>query len=528
MSKIKLLDCTLRDGGYINQWKFGKKAITNIVQGLILSGIDIVECGFLSNEEYHSDFSLFQRNENLTHVLPQNKAQCMYAAMIAVGEKEIDPSQMPHVKDSLLDCIRISFHSNEKEIEKAFHFANILKKKGFLVCMQPIGTTGYTDAEVLLLIDKINELSPYAFYLVDTLGVMYKQDILHMLYLTDYNLNGEIKIGFHSHNNLQMSFANAQEIVEYHSDREFILDGSVFGMGRGAGNLCTEIIADFLNKTMKCNYDILPLLEIIDEQLMSIYTNHPWGYSPGYFLSAAKNCHPNYASNLLAKQSLRARSIGILLDQIPVNEKHIFDEKLIENIYYSFQQHTIDDSEVKNKLKQMIQGREVMVLAPGRSIKLEREKISAYIDDKKPFIISVNFIPDFDIDLMFISNRKRYSSLNTDSKVKVLFTSNIMERPQESMAVNYLDLLNSSGLVADNAGLMLLKLLSAVDNKRVILAGFDGFSQNQAENFFKKEFIGAVDPKETELRNNAIEEQLKIRAKDLDIIFLTHTMYKLF
>ena len=175
-----------------------------------------------------------------------------------------------------IDGIRVTFHENE--IDEALIYAKQLMEKGYKVYIQPVGTTSYSDSDLLGLIEKVNTLKPYAFYLVDTLGIMYKNDLLRMFHLLENNLNTSISIGFHSHNNLQLSFSNAQELLTVHTKRNIIIDSSVFGMGRGAGNLCTELVTHYINENIEGKYDTIPLLEIIDEHLSNIFTETQWGY----------------------------------------------------------------------------------------------------------------------------------------------------------------------------------------------------------------------------------------------------------
>lgn len=174
MSNIKILDCTLRDGGYVNEWYFGKKAIENIIFNLSMSNTDIVECGFLTNKPYDPDYSLFNSVERINErITCLEKSGTMYVAMIALGEREIDPRLLSDSYKTVLDGIRLTFHPHE--IDKAFEWADIIMKKGYKLFMQPVGTTNYSDKQFLDLLERINRLEPYAFYIVDTLGLMYKR-----------------------------------------------------------------------------------------------------------------------------------------------------------------------------------------------------------------------------------------------------------------------------------------------------------------------------------------------------------------
>jgi 4-hydroxy 2-oxovalerate aldolase len=138
---------------------------------------------------------------------------------------------------------------------------------------------------------------------------MYPEDVHRIYSIINHNLDSNIKIGFHSHNNLQLSFANAQLFISEGLKREggVIIDSSIYGMGRGAGNLSTELITQYINQTYGHKYDPLPLLNVADVYLSQIYMKTPWGYSIPYYLSAVNNCHPNYSNYLMTKKIIKRK-----------------------------------------------------------------------------------------------------------------------------------------------------------------------------------------------------------------------------
>ena len=240
---MQILDCTLRDGGYINDWRFGRKAITAILEKLERANLDIIECGFLTRMVYDEQCSLFPSVQAIEPLLPGEKRRAMYVAMIAIGEKELHPRELQPWNGRSIDGIRLTFH--KQEIPQAIQWAEIIQDKGYKVFMQPVGSGFYSDMELLSLVEQMNRLRPYAFYIVDTLGSMYRNDVSHRFYLIDQNMDPEIHLGFHGHNNLQLAFSNAQVLGKIQTKRTLLIDASVYGMGRGAGNLPTELIAQY-------------------------------------------------------------------------------------------------------------------------------------------------------------------------------------------------------------------------------------------------------------------------------------------
>jgi len=526
MKKVKLLDCTLRDGGYINNWNFGESKITNILEKLQASNMDIIECGFITGKEYNKEYSLYEKATDVNNLIKHKEDKTMHVAMIAIGEKEIDPILLCDKKESYIDGIRLTFH--EEEIEKAFRYGKTIKEKGYKLFMQPVGTTLYTDKRLLELVEKINELQPFAFYLVDTLGTLYPRDIQRFMFLLDTNLDKKIALGFHSHNNLQLSFSNAQKMLEFNTDRQLIIDCSAFGMGRGAGNLCSEMICEYLNKEYEFSYNTIPLLEIIDEDLMPIFVKSPWGYSAGYFLSAANNCHPNYASYLLSKQTIPVQTISGLLSQIPQNERGIFNKSLMEGIYQKYQENFIEDKESLEKIKNMIDKREVLILGTGLSIKEKKKDICEYIEQNNPFVIAINFLPkDIKTDLVFISNHKRYDKyIKNINKETIIVTSNIKEADSNLLVINYSDLINTSDYVSDNAGLMLIRLLIKINIRNISMAGMDGFNKNLANNYVEEDMVGTIDSYQVETKNEEMTKEIANFGKLVNIEFITPSKYK--
>jgi len=529
MSNIKLLDCTLRDGGYINNWNFGEKSIKKVIEKLSQSNIDIIECGFIRDKEFDNNVSVFNDVVHIKKFLQPKNKNITYVGMIDVPYIPIE--KIIECDGTSIDGIRLTFHENE--IDEAMAYGKILMEKGYKIFIQPVGTTSYTDVKLLALINKVNELKPYAFYLVDTLGIMYKNDLLRMYHLIDNNLEETISIGFHSHNNLQLSFSNAQELLMLHTKREIIIDASVFGMGRGAGNLCTELITQYINENIEEKYNVVPLLEIVDEHLSRFSSEAQWGYSVPYYIAAVNNCHPNYASYLINKQTITVKSINTILKQIPTEKKDIYDQNYIEDLYINHQIHLVDDSDDLEVINNLIANRKVLILAPGKSIELQNEKIQSFINENNPFVISVNFIPEnFEVNSVFISNLRRFNSLSDviekeSDHMFLITTSNIPEsKAYSSFVVNYSDLLVNNPIISDNAGLMLLNLLNRISISDVYLAGFDGFSLDKNINYVSSELINNAKLDQLVRKNEAIRKQLVFIDKGMEINFVTSTIYK--
>lgn len=528
MNNIQILDCTLRDGGYINDWNFGYKNIESILARLTNANIDIIECGFLEDGEYNKDKSLFTSVDQIEALLPKDKGTTQYVAMTRFGL--LDINNLKEYDGKSIDGIRITFH--EDEAKEAIEYCKLVQEKGYKVYVQPVGTTSYTDSYLLELIEIVNSMQPYAFYIVDTLGLMRKNDLLRMFYLVDNNLQKDIAIGYHSHNNLQLAFSNAQELADVHTKRSIIMDSSVYGMGRGAGNLNTELITQHLNSLKDKKYNTDFLLEIIDETMNEIMREYTWGYSVPYYLAAINNCHPNYATYLMDRKTLPVKSISNILNSITNDKRELYNEQYILELYTQYQKHQIDDKADLHVLKDRFKDRQILVIAPGSSIKKESDRIKRFANENNAVIIAVNFDGDeIAPDYCFFSNDKRYQKFkhaqNSKNQFNLILTSNIQENKDDKhFMVNYGDLINSQPLVNDNATLMLLSLIIKLGVKNVAIAGFDGFQHDVLDNYADGKLETKLEKDVQIEMNRQISEAVNSYSEVIQLNFITKSLYK--
>ena len=275
MSRINVLDCTLRDGGYCNQWRFGQENIGKIVKSLFDANVEIIECGFLTNKiQYDKDVTKFRKIEEAEEILAKTGIvphQKQIVLMVNYGE--YDFTELPSRQEDYLICgIRLAFHKKNKK--EALRQSLEIQEKGYDLYLQPMVSLSYTDAEFIELIGMANDIKPHAFYIVDSFGTMKRTELTRLFCEAENNLAEDIFLGFHSHNNMQMAFPNAQKFLDMHSKHDLIVDASVYGMGRGAGNLNTELLLGYLNDSFEERYNIKPLVKIIDRVLDRFYKNN--------------------------------------------------------------------------------------------------------------------------------------------------------------------------------------------------------------------------------------------------------------
>ncbi len=295
MNNISILDCTLRDGGYITGWDFGEEAIKSIASNLIDAGLDFVEVGYLFNQPYKEGSSRFHDIKQIGGFIPKDRKKSQILAMADVTQ--FTAQDLTPYDGTSIDGIRVVFYKHQ--IEEALAFCKAVKKNGYKLFVQPMVTVDYTLHEYTALAERINELDPYAVSIVDSFGYMTKEDFRRYFTILDFIMDSGTTIGFHSHNNMQMAFLSAQDIMDYKTDRELMIDASLYGMGRAAGNLNTELITNYYNRTYGLRYDMNYIMSSISDYIMPIRKNHVWGYSPYLFLTGRYHCHPNFAVYLL-------------------------------------------------------------------------------------------------------------------------------------------------------------------------------------------------------------------------------------
>lgn len=333
--RIKLLDCTLRDGGCVNGFAFGSIAMNKIKKALEASDVEIIELGYIDDKKgYAEEYTKFNDVTAANAFLKKKKENCKYVAMIDYGT--YDFVNLPERDENGIDGIRIAFH--KKNYKEAIDIAKIIYDKGYEVFIQPMLILTYSDNEIIDLVKLVNHKVPNttSFYIVDSFGQMKFGDCTRILKIIDNYLDKNISIGFHGHNNLQLAYSNALELISNDIDREMILDSSLNGMGKGAGNVPTELIMNNLNNVYNKNYDLTSVYKIINEVIGDLKKEFSWGYCVNYLLSAINKCTPSYVNYFVNKCHIKAEELPILLETIDDNKKTAFDEKYAKEIYEKY------------------------------------------------------------------------------------------------------------------------------------------------------------------------------------------------
>ena len=192
----------------------------------------------------------------------------------------------------------------------AMEFCRQLIAKGYKVFSQLVSVSSYSDDELHEVVSLANDIHPYALSMVDTYGLLNPKSLTHIMEVIDQNLDRDICLGFHAHNNFQLGYINAMTVLESDIDRNVLVDGSLYGMGKSAGNAPLELIAMSMNEKFGKNYDVSEMQEAIVTSILDIQKRSPWGYQLFYYIAAANKVHPNYVSYLMNKRTLSVTEIN--------------------------------------------------------------------------------------------------------------------------------------------------------------------------------------------------------------------------
>ena len=332
MDKYNLLDCTLRDGGYITNWKFGNDLIKDMVKNLIDANLDYVELGYLNNKPYENNTAIFNNIDQISEFIPKDRKNSTILAMADVTQ--FLPENVTPFNGKSIDGIRVVFYKHQ--IEEAMELCKTIKNNGYKLLVQPKVTIDYSIDEYTSLTKRIASLNPYSVAIVDSFGYMIKQDFRQYFKILDNILPNDVCIGFHSHNNMQLAFITAQDILDYQTTRHLIIDASLYGMGRGAGNLNTELIANYYNMLLGNKYDTTKILGLISKYIMPIMKEKNWGYSPYYFLTGLYHCHPNFAGYLLEEHEISVSEFEEFIKTIPNEMLTKCRKPYVEELYQKY------------------------------------------------------------------------------------------------------------------------------------------------------------------------------------------------
>ena len=422
---IKILDCSIRDGGHLNKWHFDPLCVKASYFAALKSGIDYFEIGYrcpstiavLGDFGYCTDaflFSLFNASD-----------KCKLTIMIDAGKSDCSLFSACTPENTPVKAVRVAAYPYE--LEKAIMLIEDLRAKGYEVFLNLMASSELTETEFAILRNWPGKDILEAICFADSFGAFIPTDIPYHVE-TLRNL-GFSRIGFHPHNNLQMAFANTLRAIE---EGVTIVDASIFGMGRGSGNLPIEVLVGYLEKQGNSSYNTVPYLEVIERFYLDMFSELNWGYKIQSLMGGLKNIHPYYIDDLFRRKSYTVDEIWNALDLIkercPISysveklnealESRFYTPlttEKVQEVYKGITEQlqiipasdafTADVSVLVNRHK----GKKFLIIANGPSIVQNKDAIQKFMAEEDTVTIGTNYLQgNFNTDYHMFVSRKRF------------------------------------------------------------------------------------------------------------------------
>ena len=486
--KIDLLDCTLRDGAYIVESNFGTTPMKGIIKHLQDAGVNLIEVGWLKDKPHKEGTSYYHIPSDAEQYIQQKNPNALYVAMI--DWDRYDDSVLPQYDGKSLDAIRVVFPYGKHK--QGIEIGMRIREKGYIVMFQAANTLAYADEDLIEMAEDMNKINPASLSMVDTFGAMYEEDVVRIATCLDAHLNKEIKMGIHTHNNQQLAFSNTLTFLRVmeKSNRDVMVDSSLCGMGRGAGNATTELVANYLNKKMNCHYNVDAIMDAIDVYMGYYQENYEWGYSTPYCIAGMYCCHVNNIAYLLKNHRTSSKDMRLIIESLSPDDRKKYDYDLLEQKYLENQSRYVDDEAAVSRLKDALKGKNILLVAPGKTSVSEKEKIQEYIKVNNPVVIGINaIVPGYKYDYIFFVNPARYEYAKTSypdlfNVTKKVLLSNIKNTADEAETIiGFNNVIKRGWTHFDNAAICAFRLMDMMGVTNVSIAGFDGFQHKYNESY---------------------------------------------
>lgn len=281
--RIKVLDCTIRDGGICNDWDFSHDFVQRVFKALVAAGVDYMEVGYKTKDGVFDRDAVgpwrFCDEDDLAKAV--EPGQLKLSTMFDIGR--VDTSAIPHSRDTVIDVIRIATYAHQ--LDEALRLLDDALEKGYETFINVMAVSTLPPEAVDEFLLRLAGSGVHNVAIVDSFGAMYPHHIRYLVHKYMNYLGEDIRVGVHLHNNQQQAFANSIAAIDEGVD---FVDATVHGMGRGAGNCPLELLLFYLDNP---RYDVVPVLELI-ESFAELRDDLRWGYHLPYAITGYHNVHP--------------------------------------------------------------------------------------------------------------------------------------------------------------------------------------------------------------------------------------------
>ena len=502
-NKITFLDCTLRDGGYYNKWDFSTTKARSLIEALNKAGVQIIELGYKSlyNKKEFQGLFRYCNEEYLDFLSKEDAAK--YAFMIDVkefvNEGQIDTENLDRyildTKNSIFSWVRMATHF--ATVESIPELTSYFKNKGYQVAFNLMGGSLLTREQVKRGAEIATDAAVDVFYVADSFGSFYPEDMRGLVRFIKKHYQGAL--GVHSHDNQGLAYANSLAAIE--EGVEFV-DGTVTGMGRGAGNMLTEqFLLGYSEKFVDTRFKPDELLPIINEYIEPMKKKHGWGFAYTYMYSGLSNIHPTYCQSLIETIRFTNQEIGQILEKIPKQYRSKHNKKVLKESIDAHLQadiHHTCNEECEKFNPNRINSEKVIIVARGNSAHEHIEDIIKFSIKNNAKILECNhtgFIPPEVKRFLVILNQLRVEqwlqSSTKNNQAEIIAGTTIplnKNRQNVSFYPFQIGTFNPHGeelhIPDYDVGIYAIALAMKAGCKNIYLAGFDGFQElhtNQAK-----------------------------------------------
>lgn len=490
MKPVKVLDCTLRDGGYYNNWDFSEELVEEYLESVAKAGIDMIELGLRSfPSSSFKGANAFTTESHLNGIdLPEGPK---YGVMVDAKTIIKSPYTLSegtlklftHKVNSKLSFVRVAAHYSETI--DAVEICKILKEIGYFVglnLMQSVGKDFETIANAARHAESARCID--VLYFADSLGNMDQKEAERIISAIKSAWTGPI--GIHAHDNTSRALSNTLHALNLGTQ---YLDATITGMGRGAGNTKTETLLIELERAGIQQYSPAALHEIVLKHFEPMQREFGWGTNLLYYIGAIKSVHPTYIQQLYSDNRFGATERAHAISYLGSIESSSFDGGNLEKALSIVSNTEDKESSTPDSLRNLFSGRDVLLVGAGDTVKKYKKGIIQYINTIKPIVISVNitdFVPEEIIDYYAISHNLKYLSDHKKYELiskKIIAPKSRFNENDISSAINYELRAGNNWEIEHNKCLIPYELTAAYafaiciagSAKSVQLVGFDGY-----------------------------------------------------
>ena len=528
-NKLKVLDCTLRDGGYYNNWNFSIHLINKYLKVMSDIKVDYVEIGFrsLERKEFRGPCA-YTTDQFLNDLkIPKTlKLGVMINGAELIKENTLKrntllvSSLFKKAKFSKVKLVRIASHYSE--LSKVMPVASKIKSLGYKVAINLMQISDRTENEIKQFCDLAKKYNMDAVYFADSTGSLNRYQTLEIV--KNFKENWKTDLGIHAHDNMDMAMENAMMAL---NNGVSWIDSTVLGMGRGPGNVKTENLVLELEKRFKRKVNYNSLIKLIEDDFIPMKNKYGWGSNVYYYLSGLYGIHPSFIQGMLSAKNFSSDEILAVIDNLKTEGGKKFSNDLIN----TYKQYFIGKGNGKYEPLKNIKNKDVLILGSGPGVKEHKIALESFIKKYKPFVIALNTQNSINSKLIntravcntlrLLTDHKSFKHLPQKLILPYQRLSNLIK--DKFKKVNKLDFgvevknntfrfMKSSAIIPNTLAISYaLGIANSGKAKRIYIAGFDGYE--------------AEDPKRREMDELfSLYQSLK---KKSELTSITPTKYKI-